>query len=232
MRFQPLLGLRDFESAYEEVSRTAAVSANQIPGDLKKDKSSASGVDAVSSGSSTSSDSSSMNKTSSLIGINSSNKSLGVYQSSSYFWEGVIFSKENGKLKVKAFEVIGSEMMPNFVLAMPPTLECVGRITSHKFLDNLKLKELNGQGVVVVTFLPVETEREVFCSLINHMKQGRIVVTKPFCEVVEDFYIVLLLKDDAVLRDANLFSADNSYFQNQKDDLLLGVAVFSKQHSY
>lgn len=101
-------------------------------------------------------------------------------------------------------------MMPNFVLAMPPTLECVGRITSHKFLDNLKLKELNGQGVVVVTFLPVETEREVFCSLINHMKQGRIVVTKPFCEVVEDFYIVLLLKDDAVLRDANLFSADNS----------------------
>lgn len=103
--------------------------------------------------------------------------------------------------------------MPNFVLTMPPTLECVGHITPHTFLDNLKLKELNGQGVVVVTFLPVETEREVLRpsgSLINHMKQGRIVVAKPFCEVVENFYIVLLLKDDAVLRDANLFSADNS----------------------
>ena len=127
---------------------------------------------------------------------------------------------------------------------MPSSLECVGHISPEIFLDSLNRKRLNGQEVVVVSFLPVH---HAHWSLKNHMKQtGRVIVVEPFSEVMEDFHLVLS-KKDTVLRDVIPFSPQNTCkdivlfrliclrffnfsksldFKNAKDDLLLGVAGF------
>ncbi len=117
-------------------------------------------------------------------------------------------------------------MFPNFVLAMPPTLECVGHITRERFMDSLNLKRLNGQDVVVVSFLPLQTEsgEYAFLSLSNHMKQtGRVIVVEPFSDVMEDFHLVLSLKGDAV-RDVIPFTRYNN---TCKDIVLLRLICLS-----
>jgi hypothetical protein len=90
---------------------------------------------------------------------------------------------------------------------MPKKLKLLGRIASDKFLDNVNPTRLNGRDVVIVSFVPVETHSEAYFSLINNMKlKGRVIVVEPFSEAIEKFHLVLLLKDDTVLRDVNLFA--------------------------
>ena len=104
-------------------------------------------------------------------------------------------------------KVMRSDLIPNFVLCMPKKLKLLGRIASDKFLDNVNPTRLNGRDVVIVSFVPVETHSEAYFSLINNMKlKGRVIVVEPFSEAIEKFHLVLLLKDDTVLRDVNLFA--------------------------
>jgi hypothetical protein len=104
--------------------------------------------------------------------------------------------------------MIGSQSIP--LMEMPSTLELQVRISFKTFLDHVNLTRSQNRDVFFVPFLPIEKEQEMYFSFMKNLKLvGRVFVIKPFSEHIKNYYLVILQKDDAALKDLIPFSQKN-----------------------
>jgi hypothetical protein len=92
-----------------------------------------------------------------------------------------------------------SKLIPN--LNMPSTLELIGRIKPEMIWDYINQTRRAGKReIVVISFIPASgSSQKIYSSFIRHMQhKERFAVVGPVSELIKDFYLVPLLKENPI----------------------------------